>query len=72
LNYNPIIELAKSELCGLFYSPLFEPEAFHTGNYKKYSIVGGQHLLQTPTPSIFSAWGVYLVELSLYDKLDGS
>ena len=43
---------------------------FHTGNYKKYSIVGGQHLLQTPTPSIFSAWGVYLVEISLYDKFD--
>jgi len=29
LNYNPIIELAKSELCGSFYSSLLEPEAFH-------------------------------------------
>jgi hypothetical protein len=46
-------------------------EAFHMGNYKKYSTVWGQHLLQTPTPSIFSAWGAYLVELSLYDKFDG-
>ena len=24
---------------------LFEPEAFHTGNYKKYSTVGGRHLV---------------------------
>jgi len=40
-----------------------------TNNYIRMCV---PDLLQTPTPSIFSARGVYLVEISLYDKFDGS
>ncbi len=34
-------------------------------NYKKYSTVGGRHLLQTPTPTDFMGWGLLSVEISV-------